>query len=284
MSNKHKIGLVDMGGGMRGIYGAGVLDYCMEQDILFDYCVGVSAGSANITSYLAGQHGRNYKFYTEYAFRKEYMSVGNLIKKHNYVNLEYIYGILSNSDGEYPLDYNAMMSCRSVFRIVAMNALTGEPYYFDKSDMHQDDYGAIKASSCVPAVNLPYIIEDIPYFDGGMTDPLPFERCFAAGCDRVVLILTRPKTYRRKPDRDRVIAGLLQHSYPQAADRMRHRADIYNLQLETALRLERAGRLLIVAPDNIGKMKTLTKDKQTVIGLYHKGKSDAEVIKQFVNV
>ena len=83
-----KYGISDVGGGLRGIYGAGVLDRCLEEKIAFDCCIGVSAGSANMTSYLAGQHGRNKPFYDEYSFRKEYMSVKNLVEKHSYLDLE----------------------------------------------------------------------------------------------------------------------------------------------------------------------------------------------------
>lgn len=82
-----KYGVIDVGGGLRGIYGAGVLDRCLEEDLRFDLCIGVSAGSANMTSYLAGQHGRNKPFYDEYSFRREYMSVHNLIRKHSYLDL-----------------------------------------------------------------------------------------------------------------------------------------------------------------------------------------------------
>lgn len=66
------IGVIDIGGGTRGVYGAGVLDYCMDNDIHFDYCIGISAGSANLMSYICNQRGRNYTFYTEYFFRREY--------------------------------------------------------------------------------------------------------------------------------------------------------------------------------------------------------------------
>lgn len=74
--------------GLRGIYGAGVLDRCMEEGVQFDCCIGVSAGSANMCSYVAGQHGRNKPFYQDYSFRKEYMSVGNLVHKHSYLDAE----------------------------------------------------------------------------------------------------------------------------------------------------------------------------------------------------
>ena len=128
-------GIVDVGGGLRGIYGAGIFDYCMEQGIHFDYCIGVSAGSANVCSYIAGQKGRNYQFYTDYSFRKEYMSVKNLFQKGSYINMDYIYGELSNTGGENPLDYKKIEESDVELRVVATNAVTGKPVYFDKTDM-----------------------------------------------------------------------------------------------------------------------------------------------------
>lgn len=76
-----KFGVIDTGGGLRGIYGAGVLDYCMDNDLHFDLCCGVSAGAANLISYQAGQSRRNLMFYLDYAFRKEYMSMDNFLKE-----------------------------------------------------------------------------------------------------------------------------------------------------------------------------------------------------------
>ena len=67
---EQRIGVIDVGGGFRGIYAAGVLDYCMDQEIRFDVGIGVSAGSANVVSYAAGQRGRNLTFYTGYGMRK----------------------------------------------------------------------------------------------------------------------------------------------------------------------------------------------------------------------
>ena len=107
-----KTGLIDVGGGSRDIYGAGVLDFCLDHGITFDYCIGISAGSANLASFLAGQRGRNYVFYTEYFFRKEYASLHNMLVKHNYVDLDYVYDTLSNSEGEYPIDFKAMYENR----------------------------------------------------------------------------------------------------------------------------------------------------------------------------
>lgn len=145
-----KNGIIDVGGGLRGIYGAGVLDRCLEEGIHFDCCIGVSAGSANMSSYIAGQHGRNKPFYDEYSFRKEYMSVKNLVQKHSYLDLGYVYGTLSNRGGENPLDYPAMMADPAEMIVVATDARTGKARYFTKAAMKQDDYTPLMASCCIP--------------------------------------------------------------------------------------------------------------------------------------
>ena len=277
-----KIGVIDVGGGLRGVYGAGVFDYCMENEIHFDYCVGISAGSANISSYLAKQMGRNYIFYTDFSFRKEYMSIQNFIKDHNYVDLDYIYGALSNSDGEFPLDFLEAKRSNIPFVIVTTNALTGKAEYFHMSDMSLDHYDVIKASCSVPVVNKPYMINDIPYYDGGMSDPIPIIKCFEDGCDKVVLILTRPKDYERVATKDEIIAKLMENDYPNAARAMKNRAEKYNLELALCKEYEKLGKVKIIAPDDIGDMSTLTRDREEIKKLYAKGFLDAKEIMEFI--
>lgn len=277
-----KTGVIDVGGGMRASYGAGVFDWCMDNDIHFDYCIGVSAGSANIVSYLAGQRGRNYVFYTDYDLRDESMSLKNYVRTRNFVDLEYAYGELSNTGGEYPLDFEAAMANPAEFKIVATDAFSGRPRYFDKSDMSVDDYGAIKASSCVPAANRPYYVYGTGYYDGGISDPIPLEKCFEAGCDKVVLVLTRPRDFERDPKKDAAAAAVIRREFPKASEALSKRALVYNTELWLAKQYEAKGRVLIVAPDDIGGMKTLTRDPDMIDLLYRKGFRDAEAIKAFL--
>lgn len=166
-----KYGVIDVGGGLRGIYGAGVLDRCLEEDLRFDLCIGVSAGSANMTSYLAGQHGRNKPFYDEYSFRREYMSVHNLIRKHSYLDLGYVYGTLSNAGGENPLDYAALARSPAELCVVAANAQNGEAQYFTKADLHPDDYRILMASCCIPVIDQPCVIDGVPYLMAAWPTP-----------------------------------------------------------------------------------------------------------------
>lgn len=278
-----KIGIIDVGGGFRDIYGAGVLDVCMEQGIQFDYCIGISAGSANLASYLSHQPGRSYTFYMEYVFRKEYASPENWLKTRNYVDLDYIYGTLSNSDGENPVDYEALEKNPAEFLVGACNALTGEPVYFDKSFLRKDHYDIFKASCALPVFCKPYMIGEMPCLDGGISDPIPVDRALADGCDKVVLILTRPVSQPREAKKDRVIADLLSRSYPKAGECMRMRYRTYNDGVAHAQTLQAQGNVLIIAPDDICGLSTLTKDREKLQRMYDKGVRDAQAIPAFLN-
>ena len=270
-----KFGIIDVGGGLRGIYGAGVLDRCMEEGVRFDCCIGVSAGAANMSSYVAGQHGRNKPFYQDYSFRKEYMSVGNLVRRHSYLDLEYVYGALSNAGGENPLDYPAMVENPAELVIVAAEARTGNPVYFTKEDLRQDDYRPLMASCCITVIDRPYVIEGVPYYDGGLADPMPLEKALAMGCDRVAVILTKPIAPEQTGSRDKKLAKLLRHRYPAAARGLALRAERYNKTVRQALKLEQAGRCCVLAPDSTEGMATLTKDKESLEKMYRKGWQDA---------
>ena len=278
-----KIGIVDVGGGTRGIFGAGVLDRCMEMGFMADHFVGVSAGSANGASYIAGQQGRNYVFYNEFAFRKEYMSWDNLIRTGSYLDLDYIYSTLSNDDGEYPLDYDAMMANPCGFEVVATNAVTGRPMYFRKEEIKRNQYDFFKASCCVPGIDKPYYVGKIPCFDGGLADPIPYKRAFRAGCDKVIVILTKPRDTVRTSGKDRALAVTIAAEYPKAAETWVNRANVYNRCVEEIFELEKEGKVLIVAPEDIGELKTLSQDHAALEDLYMQGKKAAVAIPEFVS-
>lgn len=270
-----KIGIIDVGGGLRDIYGVGVLDRLMEEGVSFDHAIGVSAGSANLASFLAGQKGRNYRFYTEYAFRKEYMSLRNLVWKHNYVDLDYVYGALSVHDGEYPIDFKHFHENPCSFTVVATDAFTGQPKYFTKADIPFDCYDALKCSSCLPGVCQPYAFEGSLYYDGALSDSIPLDWAFQEGADRVVLILSLPTDQRKVPDMDEKIAKLIRRKYPLAATKLCARASLYNSGVAKALALEKEGKVLIVAPKNTFGVRTLSKDKEDLEKLYREGYEDA---------
>lgn len=279
-----KTGVVDVGGGLRGIYAAGVFDYCLDAGIRFDVCIGVSAGSANIASYLAGQRGRNYQFYSEYSFRKEYMSFRNFAFKKSYIDMNYLYGTLSNSTGENPLDYPKIVRNPSEMLVVASNAQTGKAAYFNKNDLKQDNYSILKASCSIPFVCRPYEIDGVPYYDGALSDPVPVEKAFQYGCDKVVVILTKPEDFIRNPKRDEKFAKRIQKKYPVSAENLRQRAEKYNREVELAKQYRDQGRVLIIAPDDTCGVDTLTRDREALQCFYKKGYKDAQTIQEFLKL
>ncbi len=277
-----RIGVIDVGGGLRSAYGAGVLDWCLDHGVRFGYGLGVSAGAANITSYLAGQRGRSYRFYAVYSARPEYMGVANLLRTGSFLGFDYIYGTLMDADGEDPLDYAALARGGVPYRITATNARTGLPEYLGPERMRQDDYDALKATACLPVIDRPYVIDGVPYFDGTISNPIPVRQAFADGCDKVVVILTRPRDFRRKAADDAASAALLRLRYPKAARALAHRAPSYNEELDLVERLERAGKACIVAPRSIDGMHTLTRDADAIARLYRMGLADGAKIADFV--
>ena len=275
--------MIDVGGGFRAIFGAGVMDRMMEDGVTVDHCYGVSAGSANMVSFISGQHGRTHKFYTEYAFRKEYASLDNYIKNHNYANLEYVYSTLSNHDGEYPVDYEAFAANPTGFTVIACNADDGSTKYFDKSDVSYDNFDIMKASSAVPVACEPYVIDGVPYYDGGIADPVPVQKALDDGYDRVVVILTRLKDVLREQKKDIGPAAILRRSHPTAAERLLNRSRTYNDEVALAKEYEKDGRVLILAPESLYGLNTLSKSYEGLERMYRAGYAAAEAIPAFLN-
>ena len=208
--------------------------------------------------------------------------MGNFIRKRSFIDMDYVYGTLSNHDSENPLDYAALHDDPTEFIVVAANAETGEAKYFDKRDIRQDDYNVFKASSSIPFVCKPYFIQGVPYYDGALGDPVPVKKAFACGCDHVVVLLTRPENVLRNPEKDEKLAARIRKKYPKAAEKLRQRADRYNAGVALAQAYARQGKTLIVAPDDTCGVSTLSRDPADMKRLYEKGYADGEKIKSFL--
>lgn len=275
------LGLIDVGGGNRGAFGAGVLDYCIDHHIVMEYCIGISAGSANCVSYIAKQRGRNLRFYTDYNLSNEFLSLRNGIKHHSLTNLDYIYSTISNEDGKDPLDYKSFKESNQDCIIVATDAITGEAVYFDKDALKENDYRVLAASCNIPGINQAYVLNGQEYFDGGLSNPIPIDKAFQDGCDKVIVILTLPKTYFRDDKRDRQLAKFIQ-SYPKIKRAVENRSFIYNEQLNQIIELEKDDKVLILSPEKKPEMDTLGKNKDEILRVYNEGYLEAERIKSFI--
>lgn len=286
MEKKEKIGLVVEGGGMKCAYNAGILDVFLDHQITFDYCIGVSGGAGNVASFVAGQRGRNIRFFTEHIHSPQYFGVKSLLKTGNLFGLQYIYGDLTNSTGKDPLDFPAIMKNPAEYEVVATNAVTGEAEYFGKEDMKQDDYRPIMASSAIPAACRPVEINGVPYYDGGISDAIPVRRALEKGCDCIVVILSKQRDYVRKPQGMRFLYSTLCRKYPKIIEDIDRRHITYRENLQEVFDLEKEGKAFVFAPSEHVKVGTYSMDEKTERILYDLGVKDfsdqEEALKRFI--
>lgn len=276
------IGIIDIGGGLRGIYTSGIYDYLLDNNIEIDYCFGVSSGSANLINYVSGQRGRSKKFYQEYSFEKEYMGVGSYFKHGMLINLDYLYSGLSDSTGKDPLDYEAIKSSKIRYNTVSTDALTCTPRYFTKDDLSKDDYTLLKACCALPvACRKPVDFKGNKYFDGGLSDPIPYKKAFADGCDKLIICITLPKDYRKEPMPEWLVKILLS-KYPKIMDSVLKSHNSYNKGIEEIFELEKQGKALVIYPEECFGVDTITRDKEGMEKLYQLGYNDGKKIEEYL--
>ncbi len=278
------VGIIDVGGGLRGNYVSGIIDYLLDNSIDIEYCLGISAGSANLITYIAGQRGRLKSFYEEYSFEKQYMSIGNYFSKGMYINLDYIYSDITNSYGKNPLDFEEITKSSKQFAVAVTDAQTAEQKYFYKSDFAYDDFTLLKASCALPIINRqPVLFRGRRYFDGGISDPIPYKKAFDDGCDKLIICLTLPIDYKKSAFPKWLVNPLL-FKYPQVAKAITTSHTIYHNRINEILKLEEQGKVLILYPEDCFGIKTATRNKIGLSKLYELGYKDAKKIEKFLNL
>jgi predicted patatin/cPLA2 family phospholipase len=275
-----KTGLVAEGGGMKCAYSAGIMDKFLDYNITFDYCIGVSAGSANLASLMAGQRGRNLHFYVDHVKDPDYFGAKPFLKTGNLFNLQYIYGTLSNEDGAEALDFDKVLENPCEYELAATNALTGKPEYFNKNQMIKNNYIHIMASSAIPAVSRPVFIGGVPYFDGGVSDAIPARRALEQGCEKLVFVLSKSRHYKKKPQGMKFIYSLLCRKYPAIIKDLNDRHIMYTAAQKLMFELEKQGKAFIFSLETGLKISTYAMDPVLNRKLYDNGLSDFEAKKE----
>ncbi len=275
------IGLIDIGGGMRGVYTCGIYDYLLDRDVKIDYCIGVSSGSGNLLNFVARQRGRSVKFFTDYSFDKDYFGAVAALKSGNLINLNYIYSEVSNSTGKDPIDFEAFMANECRFTCVSTDSKTALPRYFTKEDFKKDDYTALKAACALPVACRPVKFGGKKYFDGGVSDPIPIKKAFAEGCDKVIVCITQPRDYRKT--KIHWAANILLANHRKVLDNILIMHNMYNNGIEELIELEKQGKVLLVDPEFCFGVDTIKRDKQGMQSLYELGYRDGKRVEDFVN-
>lgn len=266
-------GLVLEGGGMKGIYTAGVLDYFMEKGIWFANCYGVSAGAIQLCSYISGQQKRGYRTSLDYLGNKSYCGIGSLLTTGDFFNVKMCYEDIPNKYDPY--DYRKAAKYEGNAYAVVTNIRTGEAEYMPMREMHKDII-AVRASASLPLLSRNVKIGEEYYLDGALADSIPIKRAIADGNQKNVVILTKEVGFVRKPSSHIGLMRLKYKKYPKVYELMANRHNMYNDTLAFIKEEEKAGRAFVIRPETASNVGRIEKDRAKLEALYHIGYEDAK--------
>lgn len=260
--------LVLEGGGLRGVFTCGVLDFFMDRGITFPFIVGVSAGACNGLSYMSGQRGRAKS------------SNIDLMEKYQYVGFRYLlsqgcimdYKLLFEDFPEkiIPYDYDAYFANPTRFVMVTTNCLTGKPEYLEEKKSSERVMDIVRASSSLPFVTKITYVDGIPMLDGGIVDSIPIRYALDQGYENIVVVLTRNKGYRKKDTKIRA-AKAFYRKYPKLQEALFVRNSVYNKTMDLIEKLEEQGRITVIRPVNPVNVGRMEKDVTKLTALYQEG-------------
>ena len=267
-----KVGLILEGGAMRGLYTAGVIDTFLKENIQVDTLIGVSAGALFGMNYKSKQQGRVLRYNKAYVGRKNYMGITSFLKTGNVMNEEFCFERLV--DDLDPIDYKAYQESPVDFYAVVTNLQTGKAEYklLDTLDDH-DQIEYLRASGSMPFVSKNVFINNQEYLDGGCSDSIPIEKMLEMDVDKIIVVLTRPQGYQKKPS-NRHLNKIFYHHYPRFVETLNNRYLNYNHSLNLVNELEKEKKIFVLRPSKLVPIGRLEKDKEVIQEMYDLGVSD----------
>lgn len=279
-----KTGLILEGGGLRSLFSAGILDSWMTKDIHFDGIFGVSGGALFGCNFKSHQIGRALRYNIKLKDDPRYMGIRSLLRTGNIVGAEFAYHTVPMEIDVF--DNEAFRNDPAAFYVVTTDIESGLPHYHQIESFDYEGLEWMRATGSMPLVSTPVPLQGHLHLDGGMSDSLPLKAAQDMGYEKNVVILTRPRGYRKKKTKLTPLFRLFCSKYPKIAEVMDRRADEYNKQLDYLLDQEQKGNTILIFPDDdlgIGRIE-LKEDKMRAvhtIGL-NKGDELAEKIKEFL--
>ena len=262
-------GLVLEGGTFRPIFSAGVMDALLDEDIMFPYCIGVSAGITDGFSYASRQKERNLKILQRYRNDKRYLGAGNLLKNKSIFGVEFVFEEIPNN--LLPFDWESFAQYDGDFRVGVTNAKTGQIEYLDGKELDQKNT-MVKATCAIPMVFPVVKLNGNEYYDGGICDPIPVRKAQADGHDKLLIVLTRPQGYIKESSKANVAAAkLLRKKYPNLVEPLLTRHIAYNETVAYCEALEREGKAIILRPAGEGIIDSFEKDVRRIETSYQCG-------------
>ena len=268
----NKSALVLEGGGMRGAYTAGVLDYLMGKGVSFDSIYGVSAGALTGANFKAGQVGRGLRTFAAYLHDERYAGPQHLLKTGDWFNIDFSYNKIPNELD--PADYDTFNASPVNFYSVVSNVETGKAEYIRITDLKQQ-MDLVRASATLPLLSNIVEYEGKKYLDGGSCDSIPLKKSMADGHSKNLVVLTQHRGFTKKPSANRYACRLMYKKYPNYVKAMDNRHNMYNRQLKLVYEMEKQGKAFVIQPAAKVEVSRLEKNPARLVELYHQGKMDA---------
>ncbi len=272
----NNIGLVLEGGGFRGIYSAGILDFFLEKNIHFPYVIGVSMGACNGANYISRQHGRNIRIPYKYINDNRYISFSNLIKTGDLFGMDFIFKDIPEKMDLF--DNKTFNNSNQKFVVVTTDCKTGNARYFYKDEIKELSE-VLTASSSLPFISKMVNIDGNFYLDGGISDSIPAKKAVKDRCEKLVIILTRPKGYKKDPLKLKLLGKYRYRKYPKVMECMKNRYIQYNDSLKYVDELEAQNKAFVIRPKDNLDMGRVERDKKKLKATYDLGYNDAVKLK-----
>ena len=268
-----KTGLVLEGGALRTIFSSGVCDAFLDAGLpMPDYTIGVSAGIAYGVSYLSKQSRRNLQLLMRYAGDRRYMGWSNFLDPQNrcYFGLKFAYETIPNR--LIPFDYDTFSAYPGQVEAVVTNLETGRAEYREVP-RRDEQFQLLQATCAMPVLFPPFQLDggDAPYLDGGCSDAIPWRRAMEMGCDRIVVVLTREREYRKEPEQLMPLFRRTYRQYPAFLRDLQTRAERYNRSREELFALEKEGQVLVIAPKSTRGFSRTERDRTKILSLWQDG-------------
>jgi predicted patatin/cPLA2 family phospholipase len=262
------------GGGSRGSYAAGVLDVLMREGLWAGEVIGTSAGALAGCNYVSRDIGRNDKLFMAMMKDRRFFKPGRLLSKSSMFDFHYLFHNLLNHGMAFDFDEFRRNECQ--FLVVASNCLSGATDYFEKND--GEFWNALAASASLPLTSRPVFVHKVPYLDGGISCPIGFEKALSDGYEKVVVVATRKKGFRKSKMTfgKYVIAKKMYSEYPLWLQTYQQSPQIYNSQMELMDNFAKTGRLFVIYPSQSPKVRHAEKNSQKIQELIRLGTQDIE--------
>lgn len=263
------------GGGMRGVYTAGVLDEWAMHGVEFESIYGVSAGAIQACSFISKQQRRGYECTVNYLDDWRYCSIRSLLLTGNLFGVKMCYETIPNK--LHPFQYDVFTASATKLFAVTTDIDTGEAVYLPVRDMLTDTI-IIRASASLPFVSRPVRIGERRLLDGGVADSIPLLKALQDGNMRCVVVLTQDASYQKTSSDTAMLAKLCYPRCRAFREKLQNRHQRYNDQLAMVKKMEAEGRAFVIRPQKPVTFSRVEKDKMKLEALYQDGRKDAQCL------